>query len=36
MGAPSPSPERLVVWLLVVILIVVLLAVLLNILDVHT
>jgi hypothetical protein len=35
-GAPPPSPERIVVWLLIVILIVVLLAVLLNVLDVHT
>lgn len=35
MSSPPPSPERLIVWLIVAILIVVLLALVLSLFDVH-
>jgi hypothetical protein len=35
-SAPPPSPERIVVWLLIIILFIVFLALVFSVLDVHT
>jgi hypothetical protein len=35
MSSPQPSPERLILWLIVVILIIVLIALIFSLFDVH-